>query len=36
MTSGVYGSGNYEDLYYYIEDNTIYGELDPLGHIAAK
>ena len=28
MTSGVYGSGNYEDLYYYIEDNTIYGELD--------
>lgn len=29
MTSGVYGSGNYEDLYYYIEDNTIYGELDP-------
>ncbi|HBZ63506.1 MAG TPA: hypothetical protein DEO89_02615 [Lachnospiraceae bacterium] len=29
MSYGTYGSENYEDLYYYIEDNTIYGELDP-------
>lgn len=29
MSYGAYGSENYEDLYYYIEDNTIYGELDP-------